>query len=330
MPSSLRVLAAAALSAALLAACGTSADSDDAASGGWSYTSGSGETITLDAKPERIIASAGEAAGLLEYGIKPVGIYLAQDLELEPGLTKFDLDGIEIIGEEWGKIDAEKAAALKPDLIVADWWPAQNAYQGFEEGVDKPSLKVAELAPVIGANQQGSLEAVVEWYEGFAESLGVDTESEDLAQDKAAFATAKADFQKAVAAKPGLSALALAPGTDTLYVAVPKYVTSLTDFADWGLDVVVPDSPKADFPYWEYLSWENADKYQADLLLIDDRGYEDQLKIAADHPTWTKIKAAKAGAITTWPGFWIHTYGDYAEALTTLTDAVNKADENLS
>jgi iron complex transport system substrate-binding protein len=39
------------------------------------------------------------------------------------------------------------------------------------------------------------------------------------------------------------------------------------------MDLVVPDSPDEGFEYWETLSWENADKYQADLLIVDERSY---------------------------------------------------------
>ena len=35
----------------------------------------------------------------------------------------------------------------------------------------------------------------------------------------------------------------------------------------------MPDSPDEGFEYWETLSWENAAKYQADLLIVDERGY---------------------------------------------------------
>lgn len=313
-----------------LSACGSSDSSDDSGSKGWSYQSASGETIELDHRPKRIIASASEAAGLIAYGIRPVGIYYATPPETEPGLKGVDLTGIKVIGKTWGKIDAEAAAELRPDLIVADWWPAQKAYQGFEEGVDAASLKVAKLAPTIGASQQGSLQDVLEWYEGFAKSVGVDTDTEKYTQGKQEFEDAKADFQAAVKAKPGVSALAVSPGDDLLYVAVPKYSTSLTDLKSWGLDVVDPDSPKKDFPYWEYLSWEKADKYQADFLMLDDRGYDDTIAKGERQPTWNKIKAAKAKAYTPWPGFWIHTYADYAASLEVLTKAVNDADENLA
>lgn len=315
---------------ALTAACSSDESAASSGDASWSYVSGNGDTITLDHKPERIVASAAEAAGLMEYGIKPVGIYLAQDLKWEPGLADQDLSDIPIVGKEWGHIDAEKVAELQPDLIVADWWPAQDAYQGFEEGVDNDSLKVKELAPVIGANQQGSLEDVMTWYEGFAESMGVDVSSGQYAEGREHFEQAKADFQDAVAAKPGLTALAVAPAADMLYVAVPKYSTSLSDLRRWGMDVISPDSPKKDFPYWEYLSWEKADKYQPDLLLIDDRGYEDNIALGEAQPTWDKIAAARAKAYTPWPGWWVHTYDAYAEQLEGLTQAVEGARENIA
>jgi iron complex transport system substrate-binding protein len=330
-----RLLAALSLSLVALTGCtttGTSTATSPAASeeSGWSYVSGSGETITLDHKPERIIASAAEAAGLMAYGIKPVGIYLAQDMKWEPGLAEFDLTGIEIIGEEWGHIDAEKTVELDPDLIVADWWPPQEAYQGFEEGVDDESLKVATLAPVIGASQQGSLEELIAWYDGFAQSMGVDVASGANADAKARFETAKKSFQDTVAAKPGLSALAVAPAQDMLYVAVPEFSTSLTDFKTWGLDVIDPDSPKEDFPYWEYLSWEKADKYQPDVLLMDDRGYEDNITIGEAQPTWDKIAAAEAKSYAKWPGYWVHTWDSYAEQLEQLTATLQGADPDIA
>lgn len=329
----LLVLPLAALLSLTVVACGASdepAATSAEESTEWSFTSANGDVITLDHKPERIIASAAEAAGLMAYGIKPVGIYLAQDLEWEPGLADADLSGIEIVGEEWGKIDAEKVAALQPDLIVADWWPPQKAYQGFEEGADADSMKVAELAPIVGANQQGSLLEVVKWYEAFATSMGVDVDAAEYAEGRERFDATLADFQAAVDAKPDLSALAVAPGDDMLYVAVPEFSTSLTDFQNWGLDVIDPDSPKKDFPYWEYLSWEKSDKYQPDLLLIDDRGYESAIETGEAQPTWDKIAAAKARAYTPWPGFWVHTYDAYADQLETLTAAIEKADENIS
>ena len=319
------------LSAALvLTACGSA--TDDAGSGStgpWKFVDGSGKTVELDSRPTRIIAHAGEAASLMAYGIRPVGIYADESVKTDPNLEGLDLNGIEILGEEWGVIDVEKAAELNPDLIVADWWPAEKAHSGLEEGVEEESKKLAELAPVVGASQGKSILDLAEGYEKLAASLGADVDDPKYAKGKTAFEEALTRFKAAVAAKPGLTALAVSPATDLLYVANPQYAPELLDFQEWGLDVINPDSPDPGFPYWENLSWENADKYQPDVLLLDSRKYITDLDEAKKHPTWTKIKAAERGAVVKWPAFWLHTYGDYAEALDALTADIEKADANI-
>jgi len=319
------------LSAAfVLTACGSA--TDDAGSGStgpWKFVDGSGKTVELDSRPTRIIAHAGEAASLMAYGIRPVGIYADESVKTDPNLEGLDLNGIEILGEEWGVIDVEKAAELNPDLIVADWWPAEKAHSGLEEGVEEESKKLAELAPVVGASQGKSILDLAEGYEKLAASLGADVDDPKYAKGKTAFEEALTRFKAAVAAKPGLTALAVSPATDLLYVANPQYAPELLDFQEWGLDVINPDSPDPGFPYWENLSWENADKYQPDVLLLDSRKYITDLDEAKKHPTWTKIKAAERGAVVKWPAFWLHTYGDYAEALDALTADIEKADANI-
>lgn len=316
----------------VLAACGSSADSDDSASdaGPWSFTSGNGETVELDSMPKRIIASGPEAAALLAYGIKPVGIYAGGPIKDDLSLQNLDLSGIEILSETYGEIDVEKAAALKPDLIVADWWPAEKAYSGLENGVKAEAKKIAKLAPIVGVAQGDSTATLAQGYEDLAKSLGADFDDPAIAQSKADFEEARAAFQKAVKAKPGLSVLAVSPSTDLLYVANPEYAPELQDWERWGLDVIHPDSPDPGFPYWENLSWENADKYQPDLLLIDGRTYESSLKTGKAQATWTTMTAAKAGAYANWPTYWIHTYPEYTGALKKLTAVIEKADPDLT
>lgn len=322
---------AALLATSILAACGSSASEDDPESGGpWSFTSADGKTVKLDTTPKRIIASGAEAAALMSFGIKPVGIYATGPVKDDPNLKDLDLSGITILGETWGEIDVEKAASLKPDLIVADWWPAEKAYSGLEEGAKAASKKIVDLAPIVGVSQGDSIEELAQGYEKLAVSLGADVDDPKIAEDKKAFEAALEDFKEAVKAKPGLSVLAVSPADDLLYVANPKYAPELLDFQRWGLDVMTPDKPDKGFPYWENLSWENADKYQPDLLLIDDRAYESTVKQGEKQPTWSNIKAAKAKAYVPWPAYWMHSYGDYAEQLTQLTAAIEKADADLA
>src|SRR5687767_8287671 len=97
---------------------------------GWTYTDGSGKTVTLDAVPTRIIASQDAAAGLIPLGIRPVGIYADNPVVDAKALQGLDLSGITIVGETWGEIDIEKAAALEPDLIIAEYWPVSGEWSG--------------------------------------------------------------------------------------------------------------------------------------------------------------------------------------------------------
>lgn len=322
---------AAALSAALLlGACGSgSATSDDSAASDdskpWSYKSASGEVVKVDHLPTRIIAQSDVAPTLLSYGIKPVGIYGSEKPEDNRNLEGYDRSGITVLGTEWGDIDVEAAAGLRPDLIVADWWPAEKEYSGFESGVKAKSKKLAELAPVIGGAQGESLAGTIAYYQGLAESLGADVLDSRGAKDKAAFDAAVTKFKAATAAKPGLTVMAMSPADDLLYVANPKYAAELMDFKRWGLDVEAPESPDAKFPYWENLSWENADKYQPDLVLQDDRAPSQAAKVIAKQPTWKSIEAVGAGAVVQWPAFWMHTYKAYAAQLDRLADEIGAA-----
>jgi iron complex transport system substrate-binding protein len=314
------------------AAAATAPPSAAAASptpGGWTFTDGSGKTVTLDERPARIIAHAYSAAALMEFGIRPIAVYADGPIAQDVGLRNVDFSGIDILGEEWGKIDVQKAASLAPDLIVADYWPVEEGYSGMEDGVEEKSKKIAELAPVVGAAQGDSIVGLIEGYEELAVSLGADVTTGDAAKAKADFEAARDAFGEAAAAKQGLTALAISPYADGYAVAVPEFAPELLDLRSWGLDVIVPTTPDPEFPYWQTLSFEQADTYQPDLLLFDDRNYPGNLETLKEQPIASSIKAYAAGAYTTWPAYWLHTYTDYAEQLTELTKAINAADPGI-
>ena len=341
MTRTIRTAALVAASLALpLSGCGGTSEAEsapggDRPSGPWSFTDGSGENVTLDETPTRIIAHGSAARALMSYGITPVAIYADESVKTDPNLRDLDLDGIEILGEEWGKIDVEKAASLRPDLIVADWWPAEKAHSGLENGVEAKSKKIADLAPMVGASQGESILDLAEGYEDLAESLGADVDDPEVAADKERFEEVRAEFEEVATSRDDLTVYAMSPYEDQVYVANPEFAPELLDFIDWGLQLESPDSPDPDFPYWETLSMENADKYQPDLILWDDRDDLDNVgELNAEYgekqPTWFSIKAAEAGAVASWPAFWLHTYGDYATQLEQLTEAIRDADGTVA
>jgi len=330
-----RSIGAVLVAMSLLSAC---AGSDTAATDGgtgvtsagpWTYTDSAGTTVDLDETPTRIIAHAYAAAALMSFGIEPIAIYADGPIKDDVGLQGVDLDGIEVIGEEWGKIDVERAAALRPDLIVADYWPAEEAHSGMEDGVEEKSKKLAELAPVVGPAQGDSIVELIEGYETLAASLGADVDGGDASAARADFEAARDAFREAAEAKPGLTALAISPFGDAYYMAVPKYAPELLDMQSWGLDVIDPAKPDKGFPYWQTLSFEQADSYQPDLLLFDDRNYPTNLETLEAQPIANSIRAFEAGAYTTWPAYWLHTYEDYARSLRELTEAIEAADPDV-
>ena len=293
----------------------------------WTYTDGGGKTVTLPEIPKRIVAHANVAAGLIPLGIRPVGIYVDGPVKDDPSLRGLDLTGIEILGEAWGEIDIEKLAAAKPDIIIAEYWPLEKAYSGMESGAADGSL-IEQIAPVAGPAQGNSTEALIKDYEALATLLGADLSDPQIAADKAEFEAAKAAFQAAVKAKPGLNALAVWAGTDALYVASAAGSAELSDFVSWGFDVISPEVAD-DRGYWETVSWENADKYQPDLVLVDDRAGPATLATAEAQPTWKTIRAVEKGQVGDWPAFWMRNYRVYAQQLEKLTATINATDETV-
>lgn len=67
----------------------------------------------------------------------------------DKSLQGLDLTGIEIVGEAWGEIDAEKVAALRPDLIVAEFWPLEKAWSGLAD--DGLRGQISKIAPIKSA-----------------------------------------------------------------------------------------------------------------------------------------------------------------------------------
>jgi iron complex transport system substrate-binding protein len=316
-----------------LAGCGSDSSSESSgeepAGGGgeWSYVSGDGKTYTAPETPQRIVAHAYSAAALMEFGIKPVGIYADGPIKDDVGLKGVDFSGVEILGETWGEIDVEKAASLRPDLIVGDWWPAEKAYSGMENGVKERSKKIAELAPVVGPSQGDSVVELIQGYEKLAETLGGDTSGGGAREE---FEAAVERFEAATEEKQGLTALAISPYDDKYAVAVPKYAPELLDLRRWGLDVIVPERPDPEFPYWQTLSFEQVDTYQPDLLMFDDRNYPGNFKVLEKAPTADRIKAFAADAYTTWPAYWLHRYSDYADELNRLAEEIEAADPGVA
>lgn len=171
----------------------------------WSFTDGAGNTITLPNPPERIVAFSSSAAGLMQFGIEPAGIFTDESTS-EKSYAEFDLSGIEVVRTAWNELQAESLLAFDPDLIVTEYWPRTGDYSGGED-MD-PEGRFGEIAPIVGVLQGDSVLGLIEDYGVLAEALGADLEAAGIEAQRTAFEEARAALTAAAEAKPGLKVMA--------------------------------------------------------------------------------------------------------------------------
>ncbi len=295
--------AAAALSALLMAgtltACGSTSSSDDDASGGpWSFKSGNGETVKLDTTPKRIIASGAEAAALISFGIRPVGIYAERTgqgrREPQGPRSQGHHDPRRDLGRDRRREGREPQPRPDRRRLVARREGLQRSRGGREGQQQEARQPRPDRRRLSGQVDRRRLPRATRT----SPSHSAPTSTIPRSPRTRRRSRRRSPTSRRPSPTSRVSAsLAVSPADDLLYVANPKYAPELLDFQRWGLDVINPDNPDKGFPYWENLSWENADKYQPDLLLIDDRTYDTSVKTGEKQPTWNSIKAGQGQGV---------------------------------
>ncbi|MCF3124727.1 ABC transporter substrate-binding protein [Streptomyces arenae] len=313
----------------LLTACGSNdSDTKGAASGGdgkaWSFKDDRGRTVTTKQRPKNIVAFVSTAAALHDYGIECKGVFGPSKPvggKPNPQAGDLDLTRVTSVGDDWGQFSIEKYASLAPDLLISNMFPPPALWFVPEES----SKKIAALAPTVGINcARASLREPLERYTELAASLGADLETDTVRAAKARFQKAERTLRKAAEAHRGLKVLAMTGDADKMYVAVPDSYCDLNYFKDLGIEFV--EGKKSDeWGFWEFLSWENADKYHADLIMIDNRASALPPAELAKKPTWSLLPAVKAGQTTPWSMEERYSYAGYAPVLERLAAAVEKS-----
>lgn len=288
----------------------------------WSYTDGAGKAITLPAPPSRIIAHINDAAALIPLGIKPIGVFLDGPPSVDRAAEGLDLTDVQVVGRGWYELDAEAVLSLDPDLILTEWWPREGFYGG---AVGDAAIinRIAAIAPIVGPAQGTSVVAMIADYATLAASLGANLDDPLIAADKAAFDAALARFQSAIEAKPGLTVMAASPSANGLAIAAPAEFGELADFANWGLNLVVPVTDPGSS--YQTLSWENANLYPADIILLDDRWGDRTATDLAAQPLAARLPAVAADQLGDWPAGWIRSYHVYAGQLDKLTALIERS-----
>ncbi|MEV8289514.1 ABC transporter substrate-binding protein [Streptomyces niveus] len=315
-----------------LAACGSGDDGakdagagagGDAKAGPWSFEDDRGETAKADSVPKSIVAFTGTAAALHDYGIEVKGVFgPTTTKDGKPDIQAGDLDvtKVEILGNVWGEFNVEKYAALAPDLLVTAQWVEGELWYVPEQSKDK----ILKLAPSVALwAAETTVPKAVQRHADLAGSLGADLKSAKVTDAKARFEKAAGRLRAAAKSKPEIRVLVGSASQDLFYVSLAKMSADTLYFQELGVKFVEPKVNSQGF--FEELSWENIDKYPADIIMMDNRSSALQPDALTSKPTWARLPAVKAGQVVPRVTEPIYSYDKCAPILDDLAAAIEKA-----
>ncbi|MEU3789039.1 ABC transporter substrate-binding protein [Streptomyces fructofermentans] len=320
---------------AALAACGDddaksggSADaSKSAAAGPWSFEDDRGTKVRTDRAPASIVAFTGVAAALHDYGIEVKGVFgptTTKDGKADVQAGDMDVSKLTVIGNAWGQFNIEKYASLAPDVLISTMFDdAGTLWYVPEESKDK----IAKLAPSVGISVfDRQLPKPLERMLALAESLGADVRAAKIVEAKENFEKAAERLRKAAKARPEIKVLVGSASQDIFYVSGSNFSIDLEYYKALGVNLVEPSAKalKASGGWFENLSWENVDKYPADVIIMDDRTATIQPADITES-TWKKLPAVKAGQVVARTPEPILSYDKCTPMLNNLAEAIEKA-----
>ncbi|MDN3022677.1 ABC transporter substrate-binding protein [Streptomyces sp. S.PB5] len=321
---------------AVLAACGD----DDAKSGGsgkettsakksgpWTFKDDRGTEVKLDKIPANIVAFTGVGAALHDYGVQVKGVFgptKTSDGKADVQAGDMDISKVEILGNVWDQFNVEKYAALAPDVLISTTFDAAGTLWYVPAA---SAEKIAKLAPsvAISVYDRQLTEPLQRMWE-LAESLGADMTAASVVDAKKKFEAAATRLRAAAKAKPDIKVMAGSASQDIFYVSGTNLSIDLEYFKALGVNFVEPpESAKKEGGGWfESLSWENVDKYKADIIMMDDRSATIQPADITE-ATWKKLPAVKAGQVIARSPEPILSYDKCTPLLETLAEALENA-----
>ncbi|WP_112469461.1 ABC transporter substrate-binding protein [Streptomyces triticisoli] len=323
---------------AVLAACG----SEDAKNGGsgngtaaagsgpWSFEDDRGQSVKADQVPSNIVAFVGVAAALYDYGVRVKGVFgptTTKDGKADVQAGDMDVSKVTVLGNEWGQFSIEKYAALAPDALISTMFDDAGTLWYVPEESKKKILAVG--APTVGISvYDRQLTEPLERMLALAKSLGADVTTDRVTRAKKRFEDAAARLRAAAKAKPDIKVMAGSAAQDLFYVSGTNLSVDLEYFKALGVNLVEPpESAKKQGGGWfESLSWENADKYAADVIMMDNRTSAIQ---PADitQATWKKLPAVQAGQVVPRTAEPVLSYDKCAPLLEDLAKAIETAEK---
>lgn len=287
----------------------------------WHFTDDTGRVVGAARRPRTIVAYSTAAAALWDYGVQVAGVYGA--LQTGGGgsdtsvLGAVDLDRTTVLGRTWGQINLEMFGRLSPDLVVD---PLQFGAHHIEAGT---LALVRRLAPIASLEiYRTSVAHAVHRYAQLAQAL----HGEAVTRHRPAYDAARRRLRAAAAARPGLRVLCASFDSDGVRIARQGWPL-LTELKGLGVGVIVPADGESVF--MQKLSWEYADRYPADLILMDARTSSLQQSQLADLRVWRALPAVRAGQTALWnpePTLSYPAMARLYDALTTVLQGTRRLD----
>ncbi len=235
-----------------------------------------------------------------------------------------DVTKVTVLGNAWGQFNIEKYAALAPDVLISTMFDdAGTLWYVPEESKDK----ILKLAPSVGISvYDRQLTEPLQRMLELAESLGADVRSEKITSAKKRFEDAAARLRKAAKAHPDIKVLVGSASESIFYVSGTNLSIDLEYFKALGVNFIEPpESAKKESGGWfENLSWENVDKYKADIIMMDNRTSAIQPADITE-ATWKQLPAVKAGQVIERDAEPILSYDKCAPLLENLAEAIENA-----
>ncbi len=287
-----------------------------------SFSDDWGTTFETDSEHPVVVAEAGVAAALMEFGVHVSGVFGQIEDSAGNPYGGADFSGIEFVGgDAYGEISLEALAELNPDVVVtitwgeSYWWLSADLIDEVTQIAPLLLISVSDGATGVPAPQ------VIARFEELSLVLGGRGGSEE---DKAVFSAAEEAVRTAVAERPGVTLMFASASTDTFYVADPPPWPDLSYYVSLGVDVLRTETTEGG--YWEYLSLESIDKYDVDHILLDDRDPLQGQRLQADVPLWATLPAVQAEQVSLWPiAGRVYTYAGIAKVLNHIAEVIDSS-----
>ncbi|MET7732297.1 ABC transporter substrate-binding protein [Streptomyces sp. NPDC005402] len=292
---------------AVLAACGDDDSGSEgsgegttaAKSGTWTFKDDRGTTVKLDKVPTKIVAFVGVAAALHDYGVEVKGVFgptKTKDGKADVQAGDMDVSKLTVFGNVWDQFNVEQYAAFAPEVLLTTTFDSAGTLWYVPAA---SASKIAKLAPSVAVSvYDRQITTPLQRVWELAESLGADMTAAKVTDAKKRFESASERLRAAAKAHPDIKVLAGSAAQDVFYVSGSNLSIDLEYFKALGVNFVEPPASvlKASGGWYESLSWENVDKYAADIIMMDDRTATIQPADITE-ATWKKLPAVKAGQV---------------------------------